>query len=79
MAIASRTAPGDRVLLPMQTSAEFVEAFFGCIVTSRIAVPMPVEKKGSRFSRLANVVADCAPSLAILRTARDLQQMREGL
>ena len=78
-AIAASTAPGDRVLLPMHTSAEFIEAFFGCIVTGRIAVPLPVEKKGSRFSRLANVVVDCTPSLAILRTARDLQQMRDGL
>lgn len=75
--ISKITKPGDRVLLLIPTSEEFIDFFFGCMLAARIAVPLPVEKKSSRFSRVKNVAADCCPALAVFRTRSDFVQMQE--
>lgn len=77
--IAALTARGDRVLLPMSTSPEFVESFFGCVLSGRIPVPLPVEKADSQFSRIEGVLADCRPALAIFKSRTDLENIARKL
>lgn len=70
---------GDRILLFIPTSEEFIEIFFGCILSGRIAVPLPLEKKNSRFSRANKVISDCNPTVMIFRRRIDYDQMRVNL
>lgn len=77
--LSQNTRPGDRILIAMPTSREFIEYFFGCLLSGRIAVPVPVEKATSRFSRLPSVIADCQPALALFRSPDDLEKMKASL
>ena len=77
--IVKFTQPGDRVLLVLPTSPEFVDYFFGCMISGRIAVPLPVEKTQSRFSRIAGVISDCDPALAIFKSQADFDKMKESV
>ncbi len=72
------TKPGDRVLIVMPTSVDFISAFFGCLFSGRIAVPLPVEKPRNGISRSENVISDCSPVLAIFKSAEDLEKMKSG-
>jgi acyl-CoA synthetase (AMP-forming)/AMP-acid ligase II/alkylation response protein AidB-like acyl-CoA dehydrogenase/acyl carrier protein len=70
---------GDRIIIAMPTSHEFVEVFMGCLLSGRIAVPLPIEKAKSRFSRVSGVIDDCAPVCAFFRTELDRNKMLEPL
>jgi amino acid adenylation domain-containing protein len=84
--IARHSAPGDRVLLTYPAGLEFALAFWACILSGRIAVPVPAldpaRLKGS-LPRLNAIVADAQAKLALthselLEAARALQD-DEGL
>src|SRR5262245_3318736 len=61
--------PGDRALLMFLPGLEFVVAFFACMLSGIIAVPMmPPRRRGGDSSKA--IVADCAPRLIL--TNRDL-------
>src|SRR3984893_8353809 len=49
-------APGDRVLLWGRNSAEWVAAFFGCILSGAVAVPMDQGATGDFARRVAQQV-----------------------
>ena len=53
---ARRIAPGDRVLLWGVNSAEWVAAFFGCILRGAVAVPMDQGATADFASRVAEEV-----------------------
>lgn len=62
--LSRRCVPGDRVLLVVPTSTDFLYAFFGCLLARVVAVPQPVPRPRSA-SALAAVLADCTPTLAL--------------
>ena len=47
--IAAGVAPGDRVILALQNSTEFIAAYFGVLEAGGVAVPLP---PGARSDRL---------------------------
>lgn len=51
---------GERVLLVLPTSIEFLYGFFGCLLARLVVVPLPVPRPRS-VSMLSSVIADCAP------------------
>jgi long-chain acyl-CoA synthetase len=55
-------APGDRVVLWGQNSAEWIAAFFGCLLRGVLAVPLDAAGS-SEFA--ARVVSDVAPKLIV--------------
>lgn len=58
----SRTcAPGDRVLLVLPTSADFLLGLFACLLARLVPVPLPQPRPRSTAA-LAVVAADCAPT-----------------
>ena len=54
--------PGDRVLLWAENSAEWVAAFYGCILRGALVVPLDAYGSANFAARVA---ADVKPSLAI--------------
>ncbi len=55
-------APGDRVVLWGENSAEWIAAFFGCLLRGAIAVPLDLAGSPAFAAR---VVADVAPRLVV--------------
>jgi long-chain acyl-CoA synthetase len=55
-------APGDRVLIWAENSAEWIAAFYGCLLRGVIAVPLDASGTAD-FAR--RVAADVAPKLAV--------------
>ncbi len=55
-------APGDRVLIWGENSAEWIAAFHGCLLRGVIAVPLDASGTGDFAKRVA---ADVAPKLAV--------------
>ena len=77
--ISEKSKVGDRVILALPTSPEFIEYFFACILSGRIAVPLPVEKANGRFSRIDGVIGDCQPTLIVFRNREDYEKMKDGI
>ncbi len=67
--IAARVAPGERVLLLLPSGEDYVAAFFGCLYAGAIAVPLYPPRPNRRHERLAAVLDDCRPSLAVANAA----------
>ena len=60
---AAGCRPGDRVLIVLPDSAEFVAAFFGAVKVGAIAVPVnPFTRAGD----YAYYLSDCAPRVAVV-------------
>jgi long-chain acyl-CoA synthetase len=55
-------SPGDRVLIWGENSAEWIAAFFGCMLRGVLAVPLDATGTGDFAKR---VTADVAPKLAV--------------
>ncbi len=56
--------PGDRVVLAVPTSVEFVATFWGTLLIGAIAVPVPApDKRGLAEARLAQLERICAVAL----------------
>lgn len=67
--LRSRTAPGARIALLTGHGLGYVVAFTGCLAAGRTAVPLsPV---GRHPDRLATVLADAAPALALVDPGDD--------
>ncbi|WP_341716418.1 LLM class flavin-dependent oxidoreductase [Micromonospora sp. FIMYZ51] len=67
-ALRRRCAPGDRVVLILPPGLDYVAAFFGCLYTGTIAVPVyPPQGSGlvRSLGRLAGIVADARPTVAL--------------
>jgi acyl-CoA synthetase (AMP-forming)/AMP-acid ligase II len=62
----ARLFPGDRVVIALSTCIEFVELYLGCLMAGMTAVPAPAPGgSASATKRIAGIVRDCAPALAI--------------
>ncbi|KGC09274.1 hybrid non-ribosomal peptide synthetase/type I polyketide synthase [Burkholderia gladioli] len=64
-AIAERAEPGSRAVLFYQPGADYLSAFLGCLLAGVIAVPCypPRNRRGSE--RIAAILRDCSPALAM--------------
>ena len=77
--------PGDRALLVFPPGAEFMVAFFGCLIARVIAVPMMLPRRQSARDASAGIMANCEPAVALtsaaFATRKDLHARfaREGL
>lgn len=75
-------ARGDRVVLCLPTSIEFVAWFLGALRLGAVAVPMPapsgVRRQGPVLERLVGAVRDCAPS-ALVAEPRDLPWLAQAV
>ncbi|MFE1995274.1 amino acid adenylation domain-containing protein [Streptomyces parvulus] len=60
---------GERVLLLHQPGPDYVTAFFGCLYSGAIAVPLYPPLGTNGLERLRSVVADSGAALALLDTA----------
>ncbi|WP_020638009.1 fatty acyl-AMP ligase [Amycolatopsis balhimycina] len=64
--LARRLPPGERVLIALPTSPEFVEIYLACLFAGLIAVPSPLPgSSASAGERLAAIAADCSPGLIV--------------
>lgn len=57
--------PGERSLLLFPPSLEFLIAFFGCLYAGIIAVPSSLPRRNRPDVRLASIVRDCSPRVAL--------------
>ncbi len=67
-AVLQREAqPGDRTLLVFPTGANFIVALFACAYAGLIAVPVPYPGEGAAggAARLASIIQDAEPVLAL--------------
>src|SRR5438874_9231785 len=67
--LAERAAPGERALLLFANGIDFMVAFFGCLVTGIIAVPMMLPRRQSARDSSDSIVIDCAPRLGLATAA----------
>jgi acyl-CoA synthetase (AMP-forming)/AMP-acid ligase II len=68
--LVKRGQKGDRAVLLFAPGLDFVVAFFGCLLSGVIAVPMMVPRRASSRDTSAAIMADCLPRFAM--TSRDL-------
>ena len=59
--------PGDRVLLLLPSGLQFLQAFWGCLCAGMIAVPLYPPKANDKSRKIRHIIADCQPTLAIVR------------
>ncbi|WP_048876894.1 AMP-binding protein, partial [Saccharomonospora saliphila] len=57
---------GERVLILLPTSVEYVVSLLACLYSGAIAVPVSPPAKGAHRERVEHVVADCRPAVAIV-------------
>ncbi len=62
-------APGDRALLIYPNGIEFIRAFYACVLSGLVAVPMYPPSGRRRLGRLENVAKDCGPKVALTTSA----------
>lgn len=77
-ALQSCLKPGDRALLLYPAGIDFIIAFFACIYSGIIAVPIYPPRGNNKFSRLVSILKDSEPA-ALLTIASSLQAVKEGL
>ena len=62
--------PGDRVIIALENSAEFIACYFGAMEAGAVAVPLA---PGARSDRLLAACADCEPVVCVAdRAAAEL-------
>ena len=77
--------PGERALLVFPPGLEFIVAFFGCLISGVIAVPMMMPRRQGARDSSAAIIVNCEPVVALTSTTfairGDLQTrfLREGL
>ncbi|MFC7896925.1 amino acid adenylation domain-containing protein [Streptomyces sp. NPDC057381] len=67
--IQERAGRGDRVLLLHQPGPDYVTAFFGCLYSGAIAVPVYPPLGTNGLERVRAIAADCGAVLALVDTA----------
>ena len=83
--LRAKAEGGERALLLFPAGLDFLVAFFACLRAGIIAVPMMLPRRRSARDASANIVADCAPRLALTTSAlltgarTDLPQRIPGL
>jgi natural product biosynthesis luciferase-like monooxygenase protein len=73
--LQSMGATGERVLLLYPPGPAYIAAFFGCLYAGAIAVPVYPPRQNRTISRIASIIADAQPAVA-LTTSRILSRIR---
>lgn len=73
--IASLTDEGDRVLLAYPTCVEFMVNFLACLLSRRIAVPVPMPKV-NRWNGKIQAILENSGARAVLTSAEKLEDIR---
>ena len=60
-----RRFSGQRILLLLENGSEFVQAFFGCLVSGCVAVPAKPPNRNRSFASIQHVIDDSGSSVAI--------------
>ncbi|MBF6270486.1 fatty acyl-AMP ligase [Nocardia farcinica] len=63
--LARAAAPGDRALLVFPPGLDFIVAFFACLYTGVIGVPVIPPRPGRPHHATRGIVADCAPTVVL--------------
>jgi 7-keto-8-aminopelargonate synthetase-like enzyme/acyl-CoA synthetase (AMP-forming)/AMP-acid ligase II/alkanesulfonate monooxygenase SsuD/methylene tetrahydromethanopterin reductase-like flavin-dependent oxidoreductase (luciferase family) len=63
--VAATGAPGDRVLVPSVFGPPFATAFFGCLLASRVPVPVANPTGAAGTAAFAALAADCAATAVL--------------
>ena len=74
--LMQHTRQGDRVLLALAPGLDFVRAFWGCVLSGRIAVPVPDSdalRQRHAAARLQTIITDADASLVLSHRARCAQ------
>jgi fatty acid CoA ligase FadD21 len=56
---------GDRAVILVPQSLDYIAAFLGSMQAGLIAVPLPLPHRGSRDERVSAVLADTSPSVVL--------------
>lgn len=67
--LQQRAKPGDRVMLLHPPGLDYVSSFYGCLLAGMLAVPAYPLKNNRSAQRLARIVQDCQPALALTTRA----------
>jgi phthiocerol/phenolphthiocerol synthesis type-I polyketide synthase C len=59
---------GERVLLPLPTSIEYVIGFLGCLYATALPVPIYPPRSGRHAARMDRLIADTTARLALTRS-----------
>src|SRR5262245_2498600 len=59
--ISANAEAGDRILLLCTTGLDFIVAFFACLLSGAIPVPMMVPRRSGTGDNSGGIVADCSP------------------
>ena len=70
--LLKKTQPGNRILLIYPPGLEFITAFIACTLSGMIAVPCYPPVNQAFSNKLALIIQDCKPSLAL--TTRQIQR-----
>ncbi len=76
--LAGRCAPGDRALLLFPPGLDFIVAFFACLYSGIVAVPVNPPRQGRLAAAARSIVRDCEPA-AVLSTSAMLDEARAVL
>src|SRR3954471_21916894 len=78
--ISTRAARGDRALLLIPPSLDYVAAYFGCLYAGVIAVPAYPPNPRRPDPRVPAIVLDCSPTVGLTTGAllAKLEQWRGG-
>jgi acyl-CoA synthetase (AMP-forming)/AMP-acid ligase II len=68
-ALATITAPGDRVVLLVPPGLDYVAAYFGCLYSGAIAVPAYPPNPRRADPRVSGIVADSGARVALVSAA----------
>ena len=69
---------GDRAVLVFPPGLEFMIAFFGCLISGVIAVPMMAPRRLSARDASAAIVADCDPAIVLTSHAHLIRDDLRG-
>lgn len=75
-ALQQMSSAGDRILLLFPPGLDFVAAFFACLYAGRLPVVVYPPRRNQSMNRLAAIVADAEPAIA-LAPAGNLSHTRE--
>ncbi|CAM2005163.1 non-ribosomal peptide synthetase [Acanthopleuribacter pedis] len=63
--LEAHAQPGDRALLALEPSLDFVVAFFACCLSGLVAVPVQPPRRAGRDDFFSGIVRDCAATLVL--------------
>ena len=79
--IGNTVGPGDRVLVALDSGADYVTSFLGALAAGAIPVPIfpPETARSHHMSRLQSVISDAAPALVVTnqQSTSNLQAMTD--